>query len=90
MTGEQMLDKLGVTPEEAQEYNLRVSSFKESLTDPLRSLYEKTHIPVPVAVVRELFGLDVTQSDLEELYKAAPGLDRIIILSNIDRHPPRG
>jgi hypothetical protein len=88
MTSEQMLEKLGVTPEQAEEYKTLVLEFKAKLPSPLKMLYEKTHSPVPVGVVREWFGLDVTQDDLTELYKAAPGLNGVVIFSNIDR--PKG
>jgi hypothetical protein len=85
MTAQQMLEKLGITPEQAEDYKARSSEFVASLPPALSSLHQKTSVPVPADQVRQWFGPDVTQQDLADLYAAAPGLNGVVVFTNLDK-----
>jgi hypothetical protein len=79
-----MLAKLGITAEQAKEYKTMSSDFASSLPRTLVSLHRKTRNPVPLDQVRRWFGPKVTQKDLADLYKTAPGLRGVVLFTNLD------
>lgn len=84
MTSQQMLKKLGITPEQAEEYKRLSSDFASTLPPTLARLHKKTRIRAPRDLVRKWFGPHVTQQDLTDLYKTAPGLKGVVLISNLD------
>jgi hypothetical protein len=87
MKQEEMLRKIGITNEEAEQYHQLSSRFDSSLSalsERLASFHEKLQSPVPRDKVRNWFGEDVTNEDLESLYRAAPALSGVIVFSNLD------
>jgi hypothetical protein len=95
MKPEEMLQRIGITPEEAEQYHALSSQFDSSLSarsERLASFNKKLQNPVPRHEVRNWFGEDVTNEDLELLYRAAPALSGVIVFSNLDdpRKPPIG
>jgi len=95
MTPEEMLQKIGITNEEAEQYRALSSQFDTALSarsERLASFNDKLHNPVPRHQVKDWFGEDVTNDDLASLYRAAPALSGVIVFSNMDdpRKPPIG
>jgi hypothetical protein len=95
MKPQEMLQKIGITNEEAEQYHALSSQFDSSLSarsERLANFNKKLEHPVPRDKVKDWFGEDVTNEDLESLYKAAPALLGVIVFSNLDdpRKPPIG
>ena len=95
MKPEEMLQRIGITNEEAEQYNALSSQFDSSLSarsERLVSFNKKLQNPVPRDKVINWFGEDVTNEDLASLYRAAPSLTGVIVFSNLDdpRKPPIG
>jgi hypothetical protein len=87
MTGQEMLNKLGIDQEQVDDYKKRLSDFNSSLPAPLASVQARTQNTVPLDQVKNWFGPNVTQDDLNELLKAAPWLDGVIAFTNVGKPP---
>jgi hypothetical protein len=83
MTSQQLLDKLGVTAEQAEEYKARYSEFVASLPPDLATLHAKTQAPVPLDQIKSLFGPDLTQEDLTDLYASTQDLLGVVTITNV-------
>jgi hypothetical protein len=91
MTKKEMLEKMGFSNKDFQDYVAKSTQFVESLNKKQRRFHlNSKHPPVSLEVAAKAFGADVTAKQLMDLFGEAPIVDGVLTGSNTCCGPYRG